>query len=185
MNSDQSLGRRIRAHRQRNNLTLKQIEHRSELSATHLSEIERGKAVPTIGALDKIARAFSVDPVELLERNGLPSAHVTRRSKRRRVGLPDDGVIFQTLSGGISGPELSLILVDWQPGGGGAPREPHDGEELGLVLSGRLEVALEGTVYRLGVGESIHFRSDRPHTIQNPGPEPCRALWALLPRFGF
>ena len=51
------LGRRIRRIRQEKSLTLKQIEAKVGVSATHISEIERGKTSPTIGALEKIAAA--------------------------------------------------------------------------------------------------------------------------------
>ena len=54
------VGRRIKQYRQKYNLTLKEIEARVNVSATHVSEIERGKTSPTIGALSRIAQAFAL-----------------------------------------------------------------------------------------------------------------------------
>ena len=42
-------------------LTLKEIEAKVGVSATHVSEVERGKTSPTVGALSKIAAALEVN----------------------------------------------------------------------------------------------------------------------------
>ena len=57
----EELGRRIRGLRAERHLTFRQGEEVSGLSATHLSEIERGRTSPTIGALTRIARALGRD----------------------------------------------------------------------------------------------------------------------------
>ena len=61
------LGRRIRNLRLQQRMTLKQVEESSGLSATHLSEIERGRTSPTIGALVRIARALQKDTSYFIE----------------------------------------------------------------------------------------------------------------------
>ena len=55
------LGERLRRLRFARNLTLKEVEAKAHVSATHLSEIERGKTSPTVGALVRIARALGED----------------------------------------------------------------------------------------------------------------------------
>ena len=64
--SPTELGRRIKMLRIAAGLTLKDLEERGGISATHVSEIERGKASPTIGALARIAHALGVRPAVLL-----------------------------------------------------------------------------------------------------------------------
>ena len=51
MLSKADLGSRLRDVRKTQSLTLKQLERTSGFSATHISEIERGKTSPTIGAI--------------------------------------------------------------------------------------------------------------------------------------
>jgi transcriptional regulator with XRE-family HTH domain len=75
------LGRRIKLLRVARNLTLKEIEKRGHISATHVSEIERGKASPTVGALARIAQALGVRPATLIEPRVLPEV-----ARSRRVG---------------------------------------------------------------------------------------------------
>ena len=52
------LGSRIKKTREAKHLTLKSIEASAGISATHISEIERGKTSPTLGALLRIAGAL-------------------------------------------------------------------------------------------------------------------------------
>src|SRR5437870_11388326 len=76
------LGRRIRMLRISAGLTLKDLEKRGHISATHVSEIERGRASPTVGALARIASALGVRPVMLVEPLVLPQASVMHSAER-------------------------------------------------------------------------------------------------------
>jgi quercetin dioxygenase-like cupin family protein len=74
---------------------------------------------------------------------------------------------------------MEVIL---QPSGGSG-EEPysHEGEECGVVLEGRLELRIDGSVYRLSEGDSFHFESTLPHGFRNPGDGPARILWITTP----
>ena len=58
----------------------------------------------------------------------------------------------------------------------------HEGEELGIVLSGVRDVHLNGVRYRLGPGDSICYSSKDPHWFANSGSEPSTAIWLVLNR---
>src|SRR5262252_4626597 len=85
--SPAELGRRIKLLRISLGLTLKDLEERGGISATHVSEIERGKASPTVGALGRIARALGLRPAVLVEPRTLPEITIMRAAERpaRRV----------------------------------------------------------------------------------------------------
>src|SRR2546425_10447332 len=78
--SPTELGRRIKLLRIARGLTLKDLEERGGISATHVSEIERGKASPTVGALGRIARALDLRPATLVAPRMLPEVTVDRKS---------------------------------------------------------------------------------------------------------
>src|SRR5215470_17697033 len=80
----EELGRRIKLMRVSCGLTLKDLEERGGISATHVSEIERGKASPTVGALARIARALGLRPAALVEPRMLPEHSISRASDARR-----------------------------------------------------------------------------------------------------
>ena len=71
MISKEEIGRRIKKIREENHFTLKNVEAKAGISATHISEIERGKTSPTIGALIRIADALGKDPAYFIEKDEL------------------------------------------------------------------------------------------------------------------
>lgn len=178
------VGQRIKALRQRNNLTLKQIESRVKVSATHISEIERGKTSPTVGALERIARALGVDPALFLNETASPAAIVVRANQRRSIRFEREGCRVEPLSAGLADQNLSVGYAEWEAEFITAPIQQHAGEEFCLVLEGRLEVDVHGRHHSLGPGDSLHFRADVPHRVSNPHPVICRTLWAAIPKFG-
>jgi quercetin dioxygenase-like cupin family protein len=59
----------------------------------------------------------------------------------------------------------------------------HPGEELVFVLEGALEFDVDGREYKLGKGDSVHFRTDRPHRWRNPTRKQSKAVWMALRPF--
>jgi quercetin dioxygenase-like cupin family protein len=43
-----------------------------------------------------------------------------------------------------------------------------------------MEFEVDGQDYRLAEGDSVHFRTDRPHRWRNPGKRLARAVWMAL-----
>ena len=181
------VGRRIKQYRQKHNLTLKEIEARVNVSATHVSEIERGKTSPTIGALSRIARAFDMDPAEFLITEDLPKFKVTRKDERSRIRYEHTGMVAHPLTGPIEGQTISAACVEWEPGMTETNLNPrtHAGEEFIHVTEGAVEVTVKGRTILLREGDSLHFRADLPHRVINRFAEPCRAILIMTPVFGF
>ena len=55
----------------------------------------------------------------------------------------------------------------------------HPYAEVGVILEGKMEVNLDGTVYLLGPGDSIYIKPNLYHTMRNAGDTPCRSFWHL------
>ena len=82
------VGRRIKRVRGERNLTLKMVESASGVSATHVSEIERGETIPTIKVLARIARALGKRAAFFLEENELADASVLTAESLVRESTP-------------------------------------------------------------------------------------------------
>lgn len=184
MPSKQELGDRIKRFRLERNLTLKEVEVKAKVSATHVSEIERGMTSPTVGALAKIARALGTDPSFFLQNNAYPSVSVVRRQDRRKVTLDDWGARIGRLSEGTNGAQMSFLEAELAAGLS-HNMEPlsHTGEELIHILKGVVEIHLGSDRHLLKEGDSIHFKSREPHTVKNIGDGPSRILWVASPPF--
>ena len=94
METRNEIGSRIKQFRLAKGLTLKDIELRAKVSATHVSEIERGMTSPTVGALAKIARAMGTDVAYFVEKRNLSTISVVRKSERRTMQFKDWGATY-------------------------------------------------------------------------------------------
>src|SRR2546425_12090700 len=109
--SPTELGRRIKLLRVSRGLTLKDLEQRGGISATHVSEIERGKASPTVGALGRIARALGMRPATLLEPLVLPEVSPMRASERDGRQMQWGSARLAPLSDPVHNAELNAQIL--------------------------------------------------------------------------
>ncbi|MFH1143881.1 MAG: XRE family transcriptional regulator [Candidatus Eisenbacteria bacterium] len=176
------LGRRIRKIRQEKGLTLRAVQQRARVSATHISEIERGKTSPTVGVLDRIATALGVGPGELLDTPPRPHAALRTVRDRRRAVLNGGSVEMEGLTEHHGPSELGVHLVSLESDSALPAEAGHEGEEFCYVLEGALEVRIDGVPFLVRPREGLHFRPRTHHELRNPTGAPVRFLWACRPR---
>jgi len=183
MMDNAEIGRRIKAARQQREMTLKAVEAASGVSATHVSEIERGTAAPTVGALMRIAHALGRRPAYFLEENEIGDASLVTRSDRVRESA-GSGATIERLTAGIPGGRVQVLRVMLAPGGGHRDvRHDHEGVEFILVLNGRVRVDAGGEEHELGAGDAIHYEARVPHAYRNASrDEAATLLWVASRR---
>jgi len=178
-----ALGRRIRRIRTEKGLTLKQIEAGVGISATHVSEVERGRTSPTVGALARIALALGVRPSHLIEVPAAEPQSITKPGNRLQLAAPDGRANSEVLIPTDPGADVSLFLVTLAPGfPDGVPGESRTGDKIIHLLEGEADFELGDQVHPLTSGDTIHFRSNLPHRLINRSSGTCRLLWAMWPR---
>jgi transcriptional regulator with XRE-family HTH domain len=153
----EELGRRIRKLRAERRMTLKQVEHISGLSATHLSEIERGRTSPTIGALSRIARALEKDVAFFIEQE--ERADVAHHLREHVAGFAAGaGVTVESLTPGIPGSSLFTYRVRLEPGPGAELRlaaQDLPADAIVHVHSGRVAARIGSADHELGAGDTL------------------------------
>jgi transcriptional regulator with XRE-family HTH domain len=170
MSISAEVGLKIKAYRQRLNLTLKDIEARVDVSATHVSEIERGKTSPTIGALQKLAVALERDVAYFLETEALDEvAH--QRAYERTWHLDGERGRWTALSPRIPGSRLSAYRMELEPGAPLATVTAGDSDDVYLVDRGVVRFECADEVHDLRAGDSIHLRGGTAYRFVNAGPE--------------
>ena len=73
------------------------------------------------------------------------------------------------------------MIVSLPPDGQVCGPFAHEGEEVGLVLEGELELTVEGVAYRVPAHSSFFLHSERAHCYRAIGPVPCRVVWINTP----
>jgi len=182
MSQKPGLGERIKQYRLERNLTLKEVEQKAKVSATHVSEIERGLTSPTIGALERIAHAMGCEPSLFLRRDAGPLVSISRRTDRLALTDNRGGATLFRIGGGGRGAELSVCEIEILPGA----REPFsrlgsDGETFVHVLRGVVEVDMVDEKHVLKAGDSMHFEARGERAITNIGDAPAIVVRASHP----
>lgn len=194
---DEEVPQRLRVERQRQGLSVRELARRLEVSPSAISQIETGRARPSVSLLYSIVTELGLSLDELFQGEagaaGAPSsaprgtaaAEVVQRADSRVTIDLDTGVRWERLTPSAD-PDVDFLFVTYPPGSsssvGGLMR--HAGHEYGIVLSGRLEVTTGFTTQELGPGDSIRFDSAIPHRLSNVGEEPVTGVWVVIGRGG-
>jgi DNA-binding XRE family transcriptional regulator/quercetin dioxygenase-like cupin family protein len=178
---------RLRAARVAAKLSVRELSRRVGISASMLSQIENGRAQPSVATLYSLVSTLSVSLDELLTGNAArserPDAPVVTPANRA-VLVMDTGVTWERLTAGPD-PMVDALLVTYPPGsssssGGGLMR--HTGHEYGFLLSGRLTVHLGFETFVLEPGSSVSFDSAVPHSYVNEDTEAAQGIWHVVGR---
>jgi transcriptional regulator with XRE-family HTH domain len=176
------IGAKVAKARAERGWSLAQLADRAGLSTAAVHKIEKSGMTPTIASLMKVAAALGKSVGYFVEEvEATRPVTVIRSDERTRLYTSKQGLELQNISGRygpfwVAGAEAHLEpLADSGP-------EPmsHPGEELVLVLDGRMTFAIDGESYELDAGDSIHFRTVRPHSWANPDDRPARAIWLAI-----
>jgi transcriptional regulator with XRE-family HTH domain len=179
MPTTEEVGKRLKAVRKQMEMTLKQVAQESGMSPTHISEIERGKTSPTVGALRKIAGALGKDTAYFVEEEPLPRVSVVRKEDRETVLLRSDGDAFVTaraLTSGIPAGRVKLVLVD-EGEGGQLATHAHEGEEAIVMMNGQAKVVVDGNEFVIEPGDCLHYSAKCEHAATFTGKGRNKALW--------
>ena len=179
-------------------MSLRELARRLHVSASLVSQIETGKAQPSVRTLYAIVNELGLSLDEVLDlasreaneeppssASQLPRSDLSPTELRgAQVARASDGTAHD-LADGIrldrvanwQNPGVEFVVTVYAPGAGfcaGTRRE------FGLVLSGTLHVTVGTDIHVLHAGDSISVESDDPHRAHNDGSEEARAVWATL-----
>ena len=177
-----NLGSDIRALRKSRFLTLQQLAEALGRSVGFVSQLERGISEPSISDLRKIAAIFEV-PISLFfdQAQGDPaeSGFVVRAGHRRRLG-GDDGELSEELLSPDLGGSFEIIRSEFAAGASRDEAIIRDTEEAGYVVSGHLELEIDGRWFDLHPGDSFRFAA-MSMRWRNTGDENAVVIWVISP----
>ncbi|HEX3804699.1 MAG TPA: cupin domain-containing protein [Solirubrobacteraceae bacterium] len=177
------IGQSLQTLRRDQGLTLQELAGHCGFSTGYLSQIETGAAVPSLTALQLIAAELGVEVANFFPEERRHGTRLIRARDRHEFRLePGSGEVYAVLAGQVTDRAFSALYARHLPGEGGSERPfRHLGEEFSLVLSGTLELTIEGETYELGPGDWIHYSSHPTHSAHVTSEEPVEALWLLTP----
>jgi len=153
------LASHLRRLREAHNMTLAVLAQQSGLSRATLSRIENAEVSPTAETLGRLAAVYALPISQLLAPLEQAFQPVLRRKDQsiwrdpehkflRRSVSPPNGPLSLELIEGTLGPD-QLIRYE-------APAIPGQEQHL-YVLSGQMEITIEGTAYDLQSGDCVRY----------------------------
>ncbi len=168
-----SLAATLRAFRNSRAMTLAQVSALSGISIAHLSRLENGERSPSVKVLLQLSRALGISMGELAgEAPAAGEAHISRRADRPEISLGDGRMISLSDPRSTSLQALELTLLPGRRGESAV----HLGEEWIHVITGSVDVDVDGAVTTLRRGDAMHFRAERPHFVHNRFSRPATLL---------
>ncbi|MBN8217473.1 MAG: helix-turn-helix transcriptional regulator [Spirochaetes bacterium] len=182
VNSPPEPGPVILALRRERRLTLDALAVAAGVSKAMLSQVEQGKANPTVATLWKIAGGLKV-PVTRLLGAEIPTAKLSVRRSGELAQLPtgDGRCRITLLSPAAHVDRCELYRLAFAPGGSlaSAPHVPGT-EEVVTVLQGRLRCQSAGESSLLGPGDTAHYPADVRHSLTQEGKTPTEAVLTVV-----
>ena len=179
MISKEEIGRRIKKVREEQHFTLKNVEAKAGISATHISEIERGKTSPTIGALIRIADALGKDPAYFIEEQELSDTSFVALEDRKKEKLSRVKGTRDLLTNSIPSGKINAQLITLDPAGSNDMQiHTHEGDEAALVIEGKIKFMVSGQLYELDEGDSIYYITGQEHGYINASKDSeAKMIW--------
>ena len=137
-----TLGAALRRLRKAQGLTLQQLASRCGLSQPFLSQLENGKAMPSLMALHNVAQALATTAHSLLQPQERLEVSLVRHGEGETYQLVKGASVRFLTRGGSHLMEPNEVA--FEPGAG-TVNAGHEGEEVIYVLEGCLRVELEGS----------------------------------------
>ena len=174
-----TLGAALRRLRKAQGLTLQQLASRCGLSQPFLSQLENGKAMPSLMALHHVAQALETTAHGLLQPQERLDTSLVRHGEGEVYQLVQGASVRFLTRGGSHLMEPNEVEFD---PGTGTVNAGHEGEEVIYVLEGRLRVELEGSPpVELTRGDVYTYPATIPHTMTAAGQAGCRFLVVTSP----
>ena len=152
-----------------------------------ISKVENDKLRPSINMLHEIATALETTMAALfadLEAMDDPVL-LFREWDRPRLGtdksLAGEGAWFERLLPVTRSGLLQANILNIPPGVRSSGKLQHNGEELGFVIRGQLDILVDGTPYFVKAGDAFFFPSSLSHGYRNDSDEVAIVLWVNTP----
>lgn len=172
------IGNKIKMLRLQLNLSQAELADRCELTKGYISQLENDLTSPSISTLRDILSALGTDLSEFFKKE------VDKKvvfSAEDFIEKHEDGMLLKWIIPNAQKNEMEPVLVELLAGAETALDFPHDGEEFGYVLDGKICVMLGNDKFVCKKGETFYYTADKSHGVRNIGKTNAKFLWISTP----
>ena len=180
------VGARIRHARILKGMLMRDLAQAVGCDESMISKIEGGKVTPSLVMLDKIVVALDRDMASFF---GLEiDEHKLVLTPEDRIKVEGDalrggtGVTYERLVPFAAGNLLEANIHNVEPGGVKTDPITHQGEAVGYLLEGEVDLLIDGTTYHMKAGDSFFFKAHLTNGYRNTGDTVARIIWVNTPQ---
>jgi transcriptional regulator with XRE-family HTH domain len=180
------VGARIRHARILKGMRMRDLALAVGCDESMVSKIEAGKVTPSLVMLNKLVTALDRDMASFfgleIDEHKLvqtPADRVTVEGDALRGGR---GVSYERLVPLAAGNLLEANIHNVAPGGEKNDPITHQGEAVGYLLEGEVDLLIDGTTYHMKAGDSFFFKAHLTNGYRNTGRTVARIIWVNTPQ---
>lgn len=183
---DLQVGGRLRHARLLAGIRMRELADKVGCTESMVSKIEAGRVVPSLPMLQRLVDALGRDlasffgsdpnsPAMVLRAGQRPIAHTDPIRDGQRVSYER---LVPFGAGNLLEGNIHVIEA------GGMKQDPitHQGETLGYVIEGQIELTVETSIYTLSAGDSFFFKNHLTNSYRNAESVAARVLWVNTPQ---
>ena len=172
------IGSKIKRLRLQLNLSQSELADRCELTKGYISQLENDLTSPSIATLIDILAALGTNLSEFFRKED--DSRVTF-SESDFIEKHEDGMVLKWIIPNAQKNEMEPVLVELLSGASTSVDFPHEGEEFGYVLEGKICISLGESKYICKKGETFYYAANKSHSIKNVGKTIAKILWISTP----
>jgi len=177
------MGRAVKQQREASGFSLRMLAARSGISASMISDIERGAKSPTVTTVVRLAQALGVSTAALIDgsTDPVPRIRVLRRGEGAGGEHP---ARWNSLGPAASGSRIDFVRYQIPPSTVLGPATAHASGtvEHMHVAAGTVRVTVGDETAELSAGDSCSCRTDAPHGVENPDPSAEALIYLIVER---
>lgn len=172
------IGRKIKSLRQANGLTLEELANRSELTKGFLSQLERNLTSPSVTTLEDILEALGTNLQEFFSEK--PAEQIVFKKDDFFINEQDDYIISYIIPNAQKN-DMEPILIELEKGKKSMIIDPHEGQEFGYIVQGKIKLIYGDNEFVLKKGETFYLKGLASHCLYNHGEAKAKVIWVSTP----
>lgn len=173
-----NIGAKIKRLRLTNGLTLEELANRSELTKGFLSQLERDLTSPSVATLEDILEALGTNLKDFFAEE--EDEQIVFGKNDFFINEQDDYRISYIIPNAQKN-EMEPILIELKKDKKSMEIDPHDGEEFGYVIQGKITLVNGDDTFELKKGETFYLKGGLAHHIENHHDTVAKVVWVSTP----
>ena len=175
-----NIGSKIKELRVAKGLTQEELADRAELSKGFISQLERDLTSPSIVTLVDILQCLGVSVSEFFAEDKVDQVVFSDEDYFEK----EDSDLKNKIEWIVPTAQKNMmepILLEIEPFGETTKDMPHEGQEFGYVIEGKVQIIVGSRRQVVKKGETFYFNTDKNHFIKNNGNAKAVVIWISSP----